>query len=217
MGYLPSAMRNYLVRLGWAHGDEEYFTTEQAVAWFDLPAIGRSPARFDFAKLADLNGRHMRDAEDADLVAHVSSFLLSQGREDMDETTRARLSHAMPGLKARARTLVELVDSAYYIFASRPLELDEKAEKLLAGEARDILAKLTPKLAGASEWRSAALEDELRAFAEAEGLKLGKVAQPLRAALTGRATSPGVFDVLETLGAEESLARIAEQTGTRPS
>ncbi len=217
MGYLPSAMRNYLARLGWAHGDDEYFTSEQAAEWFDLPQIGRSPARFDFAKLADLNGRHMRDTEDDALLAHLMGYLSATGRPEPDETTRARLVHAMPGLKARAKTLAELTDSAYYIFAERPLELDEKAAKLLAGDARDILAKLTPRLAAASDWRSAALESDLRAFAEAEGLKLGKAAQPLRAALTGRATSPGVFDVLETLGAEESLARIADQTADRPS
>jgi glutamyl-tRNA synthetase len=117
----------------------------------------------------------------------------------------------MPGLKARAKTLVELIDSAYYLLAERPLDFDEKAEKLLSPEARDILAKLTGALRDATPWRSAALEEKVRAFAEAEGLKLGEVAQPMRAALTGRAVSPGVFDVLETLGAEESLARLEDQ------
>ena len=211
MGYLPAAMRNYLARLGWAHGDDEYFSTEQAVAWFDLSGVGRSPARFDFAKLEDLNARHMRDSDDAGLLDQMLDLMTLKGLPAPDALTRERLLHAMPGLKARARTLTELIDSAYYILAERPLDVDAKAAKLLTPEARDILAKLTPILADASEWRSAALEETVRAFAEAEGLKLGKAAQPLRAALTGRAVSPGVFDVLETLGAEESLARLRDQ------
>jgi glutamyl-tRNA synthetase len=211
MGYLPAAMRNYLARLGWGHGDAEYFSAEQAMEWFDLPGIGRAPARFDFAKLEDLNGRHMRDAEDAALVGHVVAFLKSSRRPAMDDATQARLSQAMPGLKQRARTLVELVDSAYYLMAERPLAFDEKATALLTAPARDILAKLTPRLADVTPWRSATLEVAVRAFAEEQGLKLGQVAQPVRAALTGRATSPGVFDVLETLGRAESLARLADQ------
>jgi glutamyl-tRNA synthetase len=211
MGYLPAAMRNYLARLGWGHGDAEYFSTEQAMEWFDLPGIGRAPARFDFAKLEDLNGRHMRDAQDAALVQHVVAFLKSSGRPAMDDATQARLSQAMPGLKQRAKTLVELVDSAYYLMAERPLDFDGKAQALLTAPARDILAKLTPRLADVTPWRSATLEVAVRAFAEEQGLKLGQVAQPVRAALTGRATSPGVFDVLETLGRAESLARLTDQ------
>jgi glutamyl-tRNA synthetase len=211
MGYLPAAMRNYLARLGWGHGDAEYFSSEQAMEWFDLSGIGRAPARFDFAKLEDLNGRHMRDAEDAALLEAVVAFLKSSGRTAMDDATQARLSQAMPGLKQRAKTLVELVDSAYYLMAERPLDFDEKAKGLLTAPARDILAKLTPRLAGVTPWRSATLEVAVRAFAEEQGLKLGQVAQPVRAALTGRATSPGVFDVLETLGQAESLARLTDQ------
>jgi glutamyl-tRNA synthetase len=211
MGYTPEGLRNYLARLGWAHGDDEFFSTEQAVSWFDLPEIGRSPARFDFAKLADLNGRHMREMDDAALTEQALALRAAQGAPAPDSATRDRLMQAMPGLKMRAKTLVELLENAYYIFAERPLDFDEKAGKLLTPEGRDILAKLTAHLRDATPWRSATLEEKTRAFAEAEGLKLGKVAQPARAALTGRAVSPGVFDVLETLGAEESLARLSDQ------
>jgi glutamyl-tRNA synthetase len=153
----------------------------------------------------------MREMPDETLLRQTLALMALQGRPDPDEATRDRLLQAMPGLKARAKTLVELIDSAYYLLAERPLDFDEKAEKLLSPEARDILAKLTGALRDATPWRSAALEEKVRAFAEAEGLKLGKVAQPMRAALTGRAVSPGVFDVLETLGAEESLARLEDQ------
>jgi glutamyl-tRNA synthetase len=211
MGYLPAAMRNYLARLGWAHGDDEYFSTAQAAEWFDLPAIGRAPARFDFAKLEDLNGRHMRDSDDAALTAEVERFLAATGRPLTDPAARARLAQAMPGLKPRAKTLAELADQATYLFAARPLAPDAKAAAILTPEARDILAKLTPRLAGASPWTTATLEAAVRAFAEERGLKLGQVAQPMRAALTGRATSPGVFDVLESLGEAESLARLQDQ------
>ncbi|MGF1659828.1 MAG: glutamate--tRNA ligase [Rubrimonas sp.] len=211
MGYLPAAMRNYLARLGWGHGDDEYFSTEQATEWFDLSGVGRAPARFDFAKLADLNGRHMRDADDSALLAEIDALLAAQQKPQLDEATRATLLQAMPGLKVRAKTLIELLDNAYYIFAQRPLDFDEKAAKLLDAPARDILAKLTPVLRDASDWRSAALEEVVRNFAEARDMKLGKVAQPLRAALTGRAVSPGVFEVMETLGPSETLARIADQ------
>ncbi|MFN3616090.1 MAG: glutamate--tRNA ligase, partial [Rubrimonas sp.] len=205
---LPEAMRNYLARLGWGHGDDEYFSTAQAAEWFDLPAVGKAPARFDFAKLADLNGRWMRDSDDARLLAQVEDLVAAQKRTPLTALQRERLLHAMPGLKQRAKTLVELIDSAYYILAEGPLEFDDKAAKLLTPEARDILSKLTPRLEDASQWCSEALEEAVRSFAEQAGVKLGAVAQPLRAALTGRATSPGVFDVLATLGREESLARI---------
>jgi glutamyl-tRNA synthetase len=213
MGYLPAAMRNYLARLGWGHGDAEYFSDAEAMAWFDLSGIGRAPARFDFAKLEDLNGRHMRDADDGALVAALVAHAAAQHGTAVDDRARARLTQAMPGLKVRAKTLEQLYDSAYYIIAERPLALDEKAAALLTPDARDILAKLTPCLAGVSPWRSAAVEEAVRAFAEARGLRLGAAAQPLRAALTGRAVSPGVFDVMETLGREESLARLADQSG----
>ncbi len=211
MGYLPEAMRNYLARLGWSHGDDEFFTTEQAIAWFGLEAIGKSAARFDFAKLEHLNGQHIRAADESALSEQIESFAALQNIESLDEKQRAMLAHAVPGLKTRARTLNELIDSTYYIRADRPLDLDSKAAKILKPEARDLLTKLTSLLQNVTRWHASELEDAVRAFAENEGVKLGKVAQPLRAALTGRAVSPGVFDVMETLGPEESLARIADQ------
>jgi len=211
MGYLPAAMRNYLARLGWGHGDDEYFDDAQAQAWFDLSAIGKAPARLDFAKLADLNGRWMRDSDDAALVAEIERLFAAQHRDPLSLPQRTKLVQAMPGLKQRAKTLVELIDSAYYILGASPITPDDKALKLLTSEARTLLGKLTPRLQDVSEWTSEALENVVRAFADEAGVKLGAVAQPLRAALTGRATSPGVFDVLVTLGRDESLARIAAQ------
>ena len=211
MGYLPAAMRNYLARLGWGHGDDEYFDDAQAQAWFDLSAIGKAPARLDFAKLADLNGRWMRDSDDAALVAEIERLFAAQHRDPLSLPQRTKLAQAMPGLKQRAKTLVELIDSAYYILGDSPITPDDKAVKLLTPEACALLGKLTPRLQGVSDWTSEALESAVRAFAEEAGVKLGSVAQPLRAALTGRATSPGVFDVLVTLGRDESLARIAAQ------
>jgi len=211
MGYLPEAMRNYLARLGWSHGDDEFFTTAQAIEWFGLESIGKSPARFDFAKLEHLNGQHIRAAADSDLMAELEKFAALQHDGGIPADRREKLAHALPGLKARARTLRELLDSAYYILADRPLEIDENATKILAPEARGQLTKLTSRLQHATRWDSSSIEEIVRAFAEEEGVKLGKVAQPLRAALTGRATSPGVFDVMETLGPDESLARIADQ------
>ena len=212
-GFLPEAMRNYLARLGWSHGDDEVFTTEQALEWFDIADVGRSAARFDRTKLLNLNGRYMRAADDAALAKASLELLALQGRPAPGEARAAQLLKAMPGLKERAKTLVELLDSAYYILADRPLDLDEKAQKLLDEEGRGVIARLTPQLRDASDWTGEALENLARAFAEEEGLKLGKVAQPMRAALTGRATSPGVFDVLVTLGKEESLARLADRAG----
>ena len=215
MGYLPEAMRNYLARLGWSHGDDEIFSTEQLVAWFDLDHVGKSPARFDFAKLENLNGHYLRATPDDHLVAALVDFLphtpggaamLAQ----LDAGARARLRRLMPGLKERAKTLVELMESARFLVASRPLAMDDKAEAILAGEGRAVLQALLPVL-GQTEWAAPALEAAVKNFAESRGLKLGKLAQPLRAALTGAATSPGIFDVLAALGRDESLSRIADQ------
>lgn len=211
MGYLPEAMRNHLARLSWSHGDDEFFTTEQAIEWFDLSGVGRSAARFDFTKLENLNGQHMRAAEDDYLTAAALDLAAFTGKPVTDEAKQKMLAEAMPGLKERAKTLVELIDLAYYILADRPLELDQKASKLLDEDARKHLARLTESFRDASQWTSELLEQKARAYAEEQGLKLGKVAQPLRAALTGRAISPGVFDVLVTLGREESLARLSDQ------
>jgi glutamyl-tRNA synthetase len=211
MGYLPEAMRNYLARLGWAHGDDEFFTTEQAIEWFDLGGIGKSAARFDFAKLENLNGQHMRAADDAYLADVVAQTMGSRDGPDLTDNQKDALRGAMPGLKERAKTIMELIDSAYYIYAARPLELDAKARKLLSEDVLPMLSELTSHLRDATQWRAAELEETVKSFAAARDMKLGKVAQPLRAALTGRATSPGIYDVMMTLGREETLARLENQ------
>ena len=217
MGYLPAALRNYLVRLGWSHGDQEIFSTQEMVEVFSLKSVGRSPARFDFAKLENMNGIYIREAKDADLVQAIERILPEVGPSRgapaaLEPAMRTRLVAAMPGLKERAKTLVELIEGAYYLYASRPLALDEKAKTLLTPAAQGVLAKVAPLLGALEgEWNAASLEAAVRSFAEAEGLKLGQVAQPLRAALTGRATSPGLFDVMVVLGREECLARLNDQ------
>ena len=212
MGYLPEAMRNYLVRLGWAHGDDEFFSDAEMQKWFDLPQVGKSAARFDFKKLENLNGQHMRVADDAALTKAALALLQVQDGTVVSDAKQAMLTEAMGGLKERAKTLLDLLNSAHYILADRPFTPDEKATKLLSDDAKVLLSRLTSHLRNVSVWSSELLEEAVRAFAEAEDLKLGKVAQPMRAALTGRATSPGVFDVLFTLGREESLARLQDQS-----
>ena len=210
LGYLPEAMRNYLLRLGWSHGDEEMISPAQAIEWFNLDNIGRSPARVDFKKLDNLNGHYMRNASDAMLADGTLALLKSKGVA-VSPDLPAKLVVAMPGLKERAKTLVELVEGAHYLVTERPLVLDDKAAKLLTPEARAILAGLVQALGATADWTASALDAATRAFAEQKALKLGAVAQPLRAALTGRSTSPGIFDVLAVLGRAESLARITDQ------
>jgi glutamyl-tRNA synthetase len=210
MGYLPAAMRNYLARLGWSHGDDEFFTTEQAVEWFGLEQVGKSAARFDFAKLENLNGQHIRATPDTELVAAIDGLFAVQHKPPVDADRRAMLTQAMPGLKDRAKTLVELIDISHYIFSKRPFRAEQKAAKHLAGDAPAALARLTERLRNARHWAAGSLEKDVRAFAEEEQLKLGRIAQPLRVALTGRAVSPGVFDVMETLGRDETLARLGD-------
>jgi glutamyl-tRNA synthetase len=216
MGYVPEAMRNYLVRLGWSHGDQEIFSTEEMIAAFDLPQIGRSPARFDFAKLESLNGHYIRQSSNADLVGAIERLLphLANGAGLAAKFTsdlKAKFCAAMPGLKERAKNLVELIDSARFLYAERPIAIDEKAKPLLNPQACAIIAELLPDLSNVEPWTAEAIENMVRAFAERKDIKLGAVAQPLRAALTGRLTSPGIFDVLQVLGKQESLARIADQ------
>jgi glutamyl-tRNA synthetase len=183
---------------------------------FDLPQIGRSPARFDFVKLENLNGHYMRSTPDAELLdALIATLPYLPGGDELagklDDEMKRKLLAAMPGLKERAKTLVELLDGARFLFAERPLPLEPKAVEILA-QGRAHLVALVPMLAGLGEWTAAAAEAAVRAYCETSGAKLGAVAQPLRAALTGRATSPGIFDVLETLGRDESMARLADQT-----
>ena len=216
MGFLPGALRNYLVRLGWSHGDQEIFSTEEMIEAFSRDQVGRSPARFDFAKPENLNGHYIRQSSDEELVRAIETILPAHGParglgRELDPELRARLVQAMPGLKERARTLIELLDGARYLYAQRPLALDEKAAQLVANGGRERIAGLVPRLQALSEWSAESTEAAVRGFAEERGLKLGQVAQPLRAALTGRSTSPGLFDVMAVLGRDESLARLGDQ------
>jgi glutamyl-tRNA synthetase len=216
MGYLPVAMRNYLVRLGWAHGDQEIFSTEEMIAAFDLPSIGRSPARFDFAKLESLNAHYMRATPDSDLLVAMEQILplVAGGNElasKMAPALRTKLIGAMPALKERAKTLVELFEASRFIWTSRPLALDEAAKTVLTPQALESLEALLPRLEAVQDWAPASTEAVLRAYAEEAGLKLGAIAQPLRAALTGKTTSPPIFDVLGVLGKDESVARLRDR------
>jgi glutamyl-tRNA synthetase len=216
LGYLPAALRNYLVRLGWSQGDREFFSTEEMIAAFDLPAIGRSPSRFDFVKLENMNGHFMRATPDDELLKTLIDTLpyLPGGPEmaaELDDAKRAQLLAALPGLKERAKTLVELVDGAKFLFAKRPLAMDEKAEEILARAGRLHIRALLPRFEAIADWTSATTEAAVRDYATEQGAKLGVIAQPLRAAATGRATSPGIFDVLAVLGREESLGRLRDQ------
>jgi glutamyl-tRNA synthetase len=205
LGLLPEAVGNYLLRLGWGHGDDEIISRERAIEWFDLPQVGKSPSRFDFKKLENLNGHYIREADDERLAKLIGPKL------GLSEDQQALLARAMPELKARAHTLNELADGARFLFAERPLHVDEAAAALLTPDARQLLAAAHSKLVALANWDGPSLEAAIREVAEGSGVKLGKLAQPLRAALTGRTTSPGIFDVLALLGRDESLARIADQ------
>ena len=209
MGFLPEAVRNYLLRLGWSHGDEEIISTEQAIALFDLGAVGRSPARFDLAKLTSLNAHYLRERPDEELVELVLPHLAALGLAPDAEGLR-RLAQGMPGLKQRSRTLVELAHSAAFYVRQRPIPLDEKGSKVLDDSARAALASLGRPLVEAQDWSEAALEELCRAQAETQGIGLGKLAQPVRVALTGTTVSPGVFEVMRVLGRSEVLGRIAD-------
>ena len=211
MGYLPETMRNYLLRLGWSHGDDEIISTTQAILWFNFESIGKSAARMDYKKLDNLNGHYIRETPDATLVAEVTAFLAREPRI-LSMTARARLEAAMPSLKERAKTLVELIQGAEFLFSDGPRTLDEAAAKLLTAQGRATLAAVLPALE-ATDWSGPALEAAARAFAEQNGLKLGQVAQPLRAGLTGKASSPPLFEMLALLGREESLIRLRAYAG----
>ena len=204
MGILPETLFNYLLRLGWGHGDKEEFSREEAVELFDIKAVGKGPSRFDMKKLLNMNGNYIREADDARLAGLVAPLIGPQA--DV-----ALLEQAMPVLKTRARDLNELAAGATFLFKTRPLELDEKAAGLLDDESRARLASISVRLRAEDDWTIEPLEANLKAYAEELGLGLGKLAQPLRAALTGTTTSPGIFDVLVLLGKEESIARIDAQ------
>ncbi|MDF3216125.1 glutamate--tRNA ligase [Mesorhizobium sp. M7A.F.Ca.CA.001.09.2.1] len=217
MGYLPEALLNYLARLGWSHGDDEIMSIKDMISWFDIGDVNKGAARFDFAKLEAINGAHMRRMSDAELFdIFIATLPYLEGgpaiAARLNDSTKAQLLAALPGLKERAKTLVELVDGAAFLFATRPLPIDDKAALLLTDDARKILRSAHEALNGlADDWTAASAEAAIREVAAAGSHKLGAVAQPLRAALTGKSTSPGVFDVLAVLGREESLARISDQ------
>jgi glutamyl-tRNA synthetase len=210
MGFLPEAMRNYLLRLGWSHGDDEIISTEQAIEWFNLDSIGSSPARFDIVKLTNLNGHYIRHTDDARLAELAGGFLAQRLGRSLSESEKTRIRLGMPGMKERAKTLLELADSASVYVASRPLPRDEKAEKHLDEAGRETLKAYVAKVSALSTWERGQLEEAARHLAEEKALKLGQVAQPLRAAATGSTVSPPIFEVMEILGREESLARIAD-------
>ena len=248
MGFLPVALRNYLVRLGWSHGDDEIISTEQLIAWFDFDGLGRSPARFDVKKLTDLNGHYIRETDNAVLLSSIAALLplldfteiaatelddKAPPRPDVDFAKRMiadwpdiktgadlkaryekagwdKFAAAIPGLKERSKTLLDCVDGALFLIAPRPLRLEDKAKAALDANAKAMIAALIPRLEAVSDWNAASLEDAVRAYADETSTKLGKVAQPLRAALTGRAVSPPVFDVLAVLGKDEALARLGD-------
>ncbi|MEE8438383.1 MAG: glutamate--tRNA ligase family protein, partial [Micropepsaceae bacterium] len=208
MGYLPDAMRNYLLRLGWSHGDDEIIPTEKAIEWFNFESIGKSAARFDIKKLENLNGHYIREMDDAALTLEVIATAERQTPEiQISENVRQRLAAAMPGLKARAKTLSELTENAQFLFSDGPRAPDAKAAKLLSPDARARLSRLA-QILDSTSWDPSSLEAKVREFVESEGVKLGDVAQPLRAALTGKTSSPPIFDVLAVLGPTEALARI---------
>ena len=215
MGYLPAAVRNYLVRLGWSHGDQEIFSTQEMIEFFDLAQVGRSPARFDFAKLENLNGHYMRASSSEDMLSALEQALPHIDGGDaltarITPALQSKLLAAMPALKERAKTLIELFDSTRFLWTDRPLPIEDKAKALLTAEARALLAALAVKFEAITIWNATTTEAAVRDLAEESGIKLGSLAQPLRAALTGRATSPGIFEVLELLGKDESVARIKD-------
>ncbi len=207
-GFLPEAMRNYLLRLGWAHGDEEFIPTDKAIEWFDLDGVGKSASRFDVAKLTNLNAQYMREAEGDRLVELIEPSLSTRLGRDLSEVEKSRLHRGINGLKERAKTLVELSDSAFFYIAPRPLQMNEKAAKLLAEDGRQKIASLREVLADLDLWGQETTENAVKQLAETQDIKLGKLAQPLRAALSGSNVSPGIFDVMDVLGREETLGRL---------
>ena len=211
MGMLPEAVCNYLLRLGWGHGDAEIISRDQAVEWFELSGIGRSPSRFDIKKLENLNGLYIRESDDARLTELARPRVEAALGHELSDREGDLLLRSMPFLKPRAKDLLELSDGAGFLFRTRPISMDEKAASLLDGQALDLLAAAHRAIAGVESWDAASIEAAVRDVADAFGVGLGKVAQPLRAALTGRATSPGIFDVLALLGREESLGRLDDR------
>ncbi len=214
MGYLPPALRNYLARLGWSHGDDEIFSTEQMVEWFSLEALNKGAARFDFVKLENINGHYIREADPKYLYRVMIDTAREIGREDDAKGLEANhntVLAALPELQPRAKTVLELIDLAQFIYAVRPITIDTAAQALLNQDARQLLASVADTLRGLADWTVPEIDAAMRQLAEIKSLKLGKVAQPLRAALTGRTVSPGIFEVMVLIGREESMARLEDQ------
>ncbi|MEM7067400.1 MAG: glutamate--tRNA ligase [Pseudomonadota bacterium] len=216
LGYLPEAIRNYLVRLGWSHGDTEIMSTEEMISWFGFSGMNKAAARFDFAKLEALNSHYMRAKPDDELLMDLLTVLeevedYGYIRDNLNEQTQAWLLKAMPALKERAKTLLDIAAGSKFLFDTRPLVLEEKAAKLLDENAKQVIAEIIPPLQSIEDWGPESISDAIKGFAAEKELKLGQVAQPIRAALTGKATSPGAFDVLNIFGKSESLARMHEQ------
>ncbi len=210
-GYPASAMRNYLARLGWSHGDAEFFTDAQAIEWFDLDGIRKAPARFDTKKLANLGGQHIANTGDAALVAEIQEYLTLSGQNALTNSQEANLTHAMYCLKDRSKSYPELLEKAHFVLTERPLDRDEKSSQALDSVYKGILAELTPQLRNAS-WKRETLEGLVGSLADEHNTKLGKLAAPLRAALAGRAVSPSIFDMMLVLGREETVLRLTEAT-----
>jgi len=211
MGYPASAMRNYLARLGWSHGDDEFFTTKQAIEWFDLAGIGKSPSRFDFKKLDSLSSQHIAATEDSSLLKQIEAYLAVTNQHPLNTEQKTVILRGMYCLKERAKTFPQLLEKAEFALASRPIQPDEKAAKLLDNVSRSILNELTPLLQDVS-WSREALEEVATKVAEANDVKFGKIAGPLRAALAGRTATPSVFDMMLVLGREETIARLTDAT-----
>jgi glutamyl-tRNA synthetase len=213
MGYLPEAMVNYLMRLGWSHGDDEIISRAQAIEWFDLGAVGRSAARFDQAKLDNLNHHYVAEADAERLVALICPELEKRLGGRLAEGWEARVIHGLSGLRERAKTILELAENAEFYARVRPLELSDKARKLLDAKGIALLHAVRPRLQDLSDWSETALEGALRQTAEEQGVKLGDLAQPLRSALTGSNASPGIFEVMAALGRTECVGRIEDALG----
>ncbi len=208
LGFLPEAICNYLLRLGWSHGDDEFISRDQAIEWFDIDAVNKGAARFDMAKLTNLNGHYIRNADDARLTELVMRDLHARHDGKLAVGAADRVKMGMSGLKERAKLIPELVDFAEFYALPRPLLMNDKASTLVDSEARIHIAGLYKELAGIDDWSESVVDAAVHAFAERESLKLGKIAQPLRAALTGTTTSPGIFEVMAVLGRDETLARL---------
>lgn len=209
MGYVPEAMRNYLTRLGWSHGNDEFFTTREAISWFDLKGIGKSPARFDFKKLDNLSGQHIRAMDDQVLFTHLGAYLAATETPNLTQRQMEKLQDAIPLLKERAKKLPDIIEKAQFLLTDRPITPDADAAEMLGPVSRRMLKELTPELQNA-KWDHDNLDSTLRTFAEKMAIPLGKIAQPVRAALTGRKVSPGVFDVMVLLGKEETILRLED-------